>query len=115
MLDQPCIYGVSSKKQAPCQPVTSFTYWPVLGSKNNWNIIYLSPKSIPFEAFEDIHQVVLDKIRDNIASLVQSYKYGAINTAETTKNVYCVNRLISEAYMMQDNTTIYGKLYLWVN
>ena len=46
----------------------------------NWNIIELTPKSTPFEAFDDIHKVVLDGIRGNMASLVQSDMYGAINT-----------------------------------
>ena len=41
MLDQPWIYGTPSKKEAHYQPVTNFTYWPVLGSCNNWNIIHL--------------------------------------------------------------------------
>ena len=53
------------------QPVTDCTYWPVLGSYNNWNIIHLTPKSTPFEEFDEIHQVVLYGISDNMASLVQ--------------------------------------------
>ena len=60
------------------QPVTDFTYWTVLGSFINWNIIRLSPKSTPFEAFEEIHQVVLDGISDHMASLVKCGRYGAI-------------------------------------
>ena len=35
-----------------------------------WNIIELTPKSIPFEAFDEIHNVVLDRISVNMASLV---------------------------------------------
>ena len=84
MLDQPWIYGTTSKKEAHHQPVTYCAYWPVLGSYNNCNIIHLSPKPTPFEAFEEIHKVVLDRKSDNTASLVQSGKYGTINTAETT-------------------------------
>ena len=56
-----------------------------MGSYNNWNIIELTPKSTPFEAFDDIHKVVLDGISNNMASLVQSGMYGAINTYDTTK------------------------------
>ena len=85
MLDQPLIYGIPSNKQARYQPVTDCTYWTVLGSYKNWNIISLTPKSTPFENFDEIHQVVLDGIGDNMVSLVHSGKYGAINTDDTTK------------------------------
>ena len=74
------------KKQACYQPVTDFTYWPVLVSYNNLNIIHLSQKSTPFEAFEEIYQVVFDGISDNMASLVQTVKYGSINTSDTATN-----------------------------
>ena len=53
-------------------------YWIVLGAFNNWNIIELSSKSTSSETFDEIHQVVLDSISDNMASLVESGKYGAI-------------------------------------
>ena len=42
-----------------------------------------SHKSTPFDAFDEIHQVVLDGTSDNMASLVQYRKYGDINTADT--------------------------------
>ena len=60
--------------------------------------------------FEKIHQVVLDVISDNIASLVQYNKYGAINIAYTTTNGYYVIKFISEAYTLQNNTTIHGQI-----
>ena len=85
MLDKPWIYGIPSKKQACYQPVTNCTYWPVLESYNNWGIIDLSPKPIPFEAFGDIHRIMFDGINRNMASLVQSGMYGAINTDDTKK------------------------------
>ena len=56
--------------------------------------------------FDKIHQVVIDVISDNMASLVQSDKYVAIDTSDTTTNGYYAIRLISEAYMLQNNTTI---------
>ena len=56
-----------------------------MGSYNNWNIIELKPKSTPFDAFNEIHQVFLDGISDNMASLVQPGMYGAISTYDTTK------------------------------
>ena len=54
----------------------------------------MSPKSTPFEAFEKIHQVVLDGINDNMDVLVQSCKHGAINTADTTTNRFYVTKFI---------------------
>ena len=64
----------------------------------------------PFEAFEDIHQVVLYGIRDNMASLVKAGKCGVINTADTTTNGFYVIHFISEAYMLQNNTQIYRQV-----
>ena len=84
MLDKPWIYGIKSTKQARYQPVIIFNYWSVLGSYKNCNIIHVTPKSIPYEAFDEIHQVVLDGISENMASLVQSGMYGAINTDDNT-------------------------------
>ena len=78
-------FTVFSKKQARYHPVINCTYWPVLGPYNNWNIIHLTPKSISSEAFNEIHQVVIDGISESMASLVQLGMYGAINTDDTTK------------------------------
>ena len=36
--------------------------------------------------------------------------YGAINTVDTTTNVFYVIPFISEAYTLQNNTTIYGQV-----
>ena len=57
--------------------------------------------------FDDIHQVVLDEISDNIASLVQSGIYGAIDKYDITPNGFYVIRFISEAYTLQNNAIIY--------
>ena len=85
MLYKPWISGIPSKKQARCQPVTNCNYWPVLGSYKNWNIIELTPKSTPFEAFDEIHKVVIDRISENMALLVQPVMHGSINTYDTIK------------------------------
>ena len=45
-----------------------------------------------------------------MASLVESGKYGSINTIDTTTNVFYVIMFILEAYTLQDNTTIDGKI-----
>ena len=73
-----------------------------MGSYNNWNIIHLTPKSTPFEAFYEIHQVVIYRISDNVASLVQSGKYGVIDTSDTTTDGFYVIQFISEAYTLQN-------------
>ena len=97
MLDKPLISGIPSKKQARYQLVIYCSYWPVISSYNSWNIIHLTPKYTPFEVFDEIHQVVLDGIIDNLDSLVQSGLYGAINTDDTTANLFYVIQFISEA------------------
>ena len=42
MQEEPWIYGIPSTKPAHYQPITNCTYWPVMGSYNNWNIIELT-------------------------------------------------------------------------
>ena len=106
MLDKPWIYGIPPDEQERYKPITKCTYWTVLGSFNNCNIILFSQKSTPFDAFYEIHQVVIDGISDNMASLVESENYGAINTTDTATNGFYVIMFTSEAYTLQDNTTI---------
>ena len=79
-----------------------------MGSYNNLNIIQLTPKYIPFEAFDDINKIVLDGISENMTSLFQSGMYGAINTGDNTTNGFYVIKFISEAYTLQNNTEIDG-------
>ena len=69
-----------------------------------------SHKSTPYDVFDEIHQVVLDGISNNVALLVESGKYGAINTTGTKTNVFFVIMFASEAYTLQDNTAIEGKI-----
>ena len=57
-----------------------------------------------------MHQVFLDGIIDNIASLVQSNRYGFVNTADTTTDGFCVIRFISEAYTLQNNIKMDGQI-----
>ena len=45
-----------------------------------------------------------------MASLVQSVKYGFINTYDTTTNGHSIIKFISEAYTLQNNTTIHGQI-----
>ena len=57
-----------------------------------------------------MHKVVIDGISDNMASLVKSGMYGAINTDDTTTNRFYVIQFISEAYTIQNNATIDGQI-----
>ena len=98
------------KKQELYKTVIKCTYWSVLGSFKNWNIIQLSQKSTPYDEFDEIHQVFLDGISNNMASLVQSGKYGAINTSDTSTNGFYFIMIKSEAYTLKNNTTIDGKI-----
>ena len=54
--------------------------------------------------------MVLDRISENLDSLVQSGMYGAINTADNTSNGLCVIQFISYAYTLQKNKTIDGQV-----
>ena len=83
MLDKTWISGIQPEEQEHYKPVTKCTYWPVLGYFNNWDIIKISQKSTSSETVDKIHQVVIDVISDNMASLVESGKYGYINTTDT--------------------------------
>ena len=69
-LDKAWISGIPSDKQDCYKPVTKCTYLTLLGAFNNWNIIQLSSKSTSSDTFDETHQVVLDGISDNMASLV---------------------------------------------
>ena len=92
---------ISSDKQYRYKTVTKCTYFPVLGAFNNWNIIQLSSKSTSSDTFDEIHQVVLDGISDSMASLVESGKYGAINTTDTSTNRFYVIMFKTGAYTLQ--------------
>ena len=69
MLDKYWIYGILSDRQYCYKLITNFTYWPVLGPLNNWNIIKLSQKSNPYDVFDEIHQVFFYGTIYNMASL----------------------------------------------
>ena len=69
MLDKSWISGSPSDKQERYKPVTVCTYWLLLGSFNNCNIIQLSQNSTPSDTFDEIHKIVLDVVSDNMVSL----------------------------------------------
>ena len=98
MLEKPYIPGLTPEKQQHYQPVTDWSYWPVLGSFKNCNIITLSHKATTSEDFEEIRQVILDGISDNMASLVQYGNYVTMNTIDKSTMVYYVMKFISDVY-----------------
>ena len=57
-----------------------------------------------------MHQVVIDRISDNMASLVQPGMYGAINKDDTTTNRFSVIQFILVEYTLQNKTQIYGQI-----
>ena len=70
----------------------------------------MSQNSTPYDAFDEIHQFVIYGISDNMALLVESVKYGAINTTDTATNRLYVIIFTSESYKLQDSTTIDVKI-----
>ena len=73
--------GSDPSRQPHYQPVEYFTYWPVLGYFNNYNIIQFNNKTTTNKNFDVVNQVVLTGISDNMSSLAQNEKYSAINIA----------------------------------
>ena len=57
MLDKTSVSVITPDEQEHYKHITKYTYWPVLGSFNNWNLVQLSQKSSPSDAFDWIHQV----------------------------------------------------------
>ena len=100
-LDKPWVTGLPPQQQPRYQSVIYYKHWTVIYSFNNCNIIKLSHKFTTSEAFEEIHQVFLHGISENMASLVQSGKYGAMNTTCPKTIYYYVLKFVSEAYTLQ--------------
>ena len=68
--------GVSHNKQSRYHNVVYFTYWPVLGTYNSWNIINFTNIIRSKEDFDEIHK--FDGISDNNSSHMKIGNYGAI-------------------------------------
>ena len=84
MLENPQDPGVTQPNQLCRQPVQYCTYWPMLGYFNIWNTTTTSNENTTSEDFEKIHQILLDGISANMASLLQLSKYGSTNTTYST-------------------------------
>ena len=53
---------------------------------------------------------MLDGISGNMAALVETGKYGAINKTDTTKMGYYVIKFLSEDYTWQEGSTCDGQI-----
>ena len=87
MLDNPWTPGLPPSQQFYYQPVRCCTYWLVSGSFNNCNIITFYHESTTNEDLQEIHQVVIGGISNNMVALVESGKYGTMNTIDSIKMV----------------------------
>ena len=84
ILDQPWTPSVPPHQKPRYQPVKYFTYWPFRVYFDKWNIIQFSHKATYIENIEKNHQFVLNCISNNMAALVQTGQYGAINISNKT-------------------------------
>ena len=85
-------------------------YWSVLFSFNNWNIIQFINKTTSIEDFGTVHELVLDGISENMASLVQLGKYRSIYAAYLTTMGYYVIKYRYEPYTLQEEQTTHGQV-----
>ena len=71
---------------------------------HDWNIIQFSHKETSFEDIYKIHQILLDRISEYMATLMKTGYYGGINTTETTTMGSYVIRFMSESYIKEEDT-----------
>ena len=109
MLDKTWYDGVNPSKQTCYQPVVDCTYWPVLGSFNDWNIIQLFNKTTSSEAFDDVHKVVLYGTSANMDYLVRTGKYGEINASDPTTLGYYVAKYVSDLFTLWEEKMHIGR------
>ena len=62
MLDKTWAHDVAHAQQPRYHPVIGCTYWTMLGSLNDWNIIKFKNKNTSSEDFNKVHKVVLGGI-----------------------------------------------------
>ena len=82
------------------KPDVNYTYWPVLGSFNNWNINTSTNKTTSSKDFDAVNKVVIGGISNNMSSLIQLGKYGAIDSVNPTTMGYYVINYLSKPYTL---------------
>ena len=67
-------------------------------------------KTTPNEEFYEMRKVILDSISENISSIAQLGKHGAINEADTTKMGYYVIKCLYKPYTLKKDQTTDGQV-----
>ena len=67
ILDKIWVLDVDHAPKPRYQPVVDYTYWPMLGYFNAWNIIRCTNKDTSSGEFDEVHKVVLDVISANMS------------------------------------------------
>ena len=82
----------------------------MLGSFNNCNIIQFTNEKTSSEDFDTVHKLGIGVISENMASLVQLGKYGAINASYPISMGYYVIKYLYEPYTIQEYQTTDGEV-----
>ena len=80
----------------------------MLGYLNNWKIFQFTNKTTTSEDFNAVHKVFIDGISDNMASILQLGKYGAMNASDPTTMGYYVIKYLSKPHTLQEYQTTDG-------
>ena len=72
----------------------------MLGSFNSCNILRFANKTTCSEDFNEVHKVLFDGMSTNMALLVQTGKYGAINAADPTTLAYYVVKYALDTFKL---------------
>ena len=75
VMEKPYSLGVSNTENPRYYCFVECSYWPVLGTFKNCNIIIFTNKITSREDFDEDNKVLLDAISDNVESLVYTGKY----------------------------------------
>ena len=102
--------GIPHTAQLRYQTVVYFTNWNVLVGYNNWNIINFTNKTTYVEEFDNVPRVVFGNISDNMASIVNTGNYVAINTLYSTKMGCYVSKFLYETVTLQEDNTPNGNI-----
>ena len=68
MLGRTWVNGLPPHQQPFYQSVIDFTYWPLIGSFTNWNILKSSQKATTSATFEEIHHIEYIQSSKNIVA-----------------------------------------------
>ena len=72
MLNKPWVIGSEPARKPRYKPVEYCTYWPLLGSFNNWKIIQFTNKATEKKDIDAVKIIVFNGISDNMSALSQN-------------------------------------------